>query len=89
MPYGRFSSRRGLLCGRIFQVQRFSSAPFLRPAMKQGTAGQVQGRSVVMSQISVNNLTFYYEGSYDNIFEDVTFQIDTDWKLGFRARTGR
>ena len=42
-----------------------------------------------MSQISVNNLTFYYEGSYDNIFEDVTFQIDTDWKLGFIARNGR
>lgn len=42
-----------------------------------------------MSQISVNNLTFYYEGSYDNIFENVTFQIDTDWKLGFVARNGR
>ena len=36
-----------------------------------------------MSQISVNHLTFYYEGSYDNIFEDVSFRIDTDWKLGF------
>ena len=42
-----------------------------------------------MSQISVNQLTFYYEGSYDNIFEDVSFQIDTDWKLGFVARNGR
>lgn len=42
-----------------------------------------------MSQISVNNLTFYYEGSYDNIFEGVTFQIDTDWKLGFIARNGK
>ena len=42
-----------------------------------------------MSQISVNNLTFYYEGSYDNIFEDVSFQIDTDWKLGFIGRNGK
>lgn len=42
-----------------------------------------------MSQISVNNLTFYYEGSYDNIFEDVSFQVDTDWKLGFIARNGK
>lgn len=42
-----------------------------------------------MSQISVNQLTFYYEGSADNIFEDVSFQIDTDWKLGFVARNGR
>ena len=42
-----------------------------------------------MSQISVNNLTFYYEGSYDNIFEEVSFQIDTDWRLGFIARNGK
>ena len=42
-----------------------------------------------MAQISVNNLTFYYDGSYDNIFEDVSFQIDTDWRLGFIARNGR
>lgn len=42
-----------------------------------------------MSQISVNNLTFSYEGSYDAIFEKVSFQMDTDWKLGFIGRNGR
>lgn len=42
-----------------------------------------------MSQISVSNLTYRYEGSYDNIFEEVSFQIDTDWKLGFIARNGK
>lgn len=42
-----------------------------------------------MSKISVNNLTFCYEGSFDNIFEDVTFVIDTDWKLGFVGRNGK
>lgn len=42
-----------------------------------------------MSQINVNNLTFYYEGSYDNIFENVSFQLDTDWKLGFIGRNGK
>ncbi|MCR8632720.1 Lsa family ABC-F type ribosomal protection protein [Paenibacillus radicis (ex Xue et al. 2023)] len=42
-----------------------------------------------MSQINVTNLTFAYEGSYDNIFENVSFQIDTDWKLGFTGRNGR
>lgn len=42
-----------------------------------------------MSVISVNNLTFAYDGSYDNIFENVSFQIDTDWKLGFIGRNGR
>ena len=42
-----------------------------------------------MSLINVTNLTFSYEGSYDNIFENVSFQIDTDWKLGFTGRNGR
>jgi lincosamide and streptogramin A transport system ATP-binding/permease protein len=42
-----------------------------------------------MSLINISNLTFAYEGSYDNIFENVSFQIDTDWKLGFTGRNGR
>ena len=42
-----------------------------------------------MSTITVSNLTFAYKGSYDNIFENVSFQIDTDWKLGFIGRNGR
>jgi len=42
-----------------------------------------------MSLINITNLTFAYEGSYDHIFENVSFQIDTDWKLGFIGRNGR
>lgn len=42
-----------------------------------------------MSLISVNNLTFCYDGSYNNIFEDVSFNIDTDWKLGLIGRNGK
>ncbi len=42
-----------------------------------------------MSQIKIQNLTFCYEGSFDNIFENVSFVIDTDWKLGFTGRNGR
>ena len=42
-----------------------------------------------MSLIQVSNLTFAYDGSYDNIFENVSFQIDTDWRLGFTGRNGR
>ncbi|EHQ89907.1 Lsa family ABC-F type ribosomal protection protein [Desulfosporosinus youngiae] len=42
-----------------------------------------------MSLINVTNLSFAYDGSYDNIFENVSFQIDTDWKLGFTGRNGR
>lgn len=42
-----------------------------------------------MSLIQVTNLTFGYDGSYENIFENVSFQIDTDWRLGFTGRNGR
>ncbi len=42
-----------------------------------------------MSQIIVNDLTFSYDTSYDNIFEHVSFQLDTDWRLGFIGRNGR
>ncbi len=42
-----------------------------------------------MSLINVANLTFSYDGSSDVIFENVSFQIDTDWKLGFTGRNGR
>ena len=42
-----------------------------------------------MSLISVNNLTFGYDGSYNNIFENVSFNIDTDWKLGLIGRNGK
>lgn len=42
-----------------------------------------------MARISVTNLTFCYEGSFDNVFEDVSFSIDTDWKLAFIGRNGK
>lgn len=42
-----------------------------------------------MAQINVTNLTYCYEGSFDNIFENVSFSIDTDWKLGFIGRNGK
>lgn len=42
-----------------------------------------------MSVIKVENLTFSYSAGCENIFENVSFQIDTDWKLGFIGRNGR
>ena len=44
---------------------------------------------ITMSLIQVSNLTFCYEGSCDNIFENVSFQIDTDWRLDLTGRNGR
>ena len=42
-----------------------------------------------MSMIKVSNLTFGYDGAPDDIFENVSFIIDTDWKLGFIGRNGK
>lgn len=42
-----------------------------------------------MAQINVCNVTFAYEGSFDNVFDNVSFSIDTNWKLGFIGRNGK
>jgi lincosamide and streptogramin A transport system ATP-binding/permease protein len=42
-----------------------------------------------MSIIQVSNLTFAYEGSPEDVFTNATFNLDTDWKLGFTGRNGR
>lgn len=42
-----------------------------------------------MAQIQVTDLTFCYDGSFDNIFENVSFSIDTNWKLGLIGRNGK
>ncbi len=42
-----------------------------------------------MSMINVENLTFAYDTSYDNIFENVSFKIDSDWKIGLVGRNGK
>lgn len=42
-----------------------------------------------MAIIKIIDLTFAYENSYDNIFENVSFQIDSNWKLGFVGRNGK
>ena len=42
-----------------------------------------------MSMIKVSNLTFHYPNHSENIFENVSFVIDTNWKLGFIGRNGK
>ncbi len=42
-----------------------------------------------MSLIRVSDLTFAYEGSYDNVFYQANFQFDSTWRLGLTGRNGR
>jgi lincosamide and streptogramin A transport system ATP-binding/permease protein len=41
-----------------------------------------------MSLINIKNLTFGFAG-HDNIFENVSLQLNTDWKLGLVGRNGK
>lgn len=42
-----------------------------------------------MSQIRADHLTFGYDGSIEPVFENATFTLDTDWKLGLIGRNGK
>lgn len=42
-----------------------------------------------MSIIKIQNLSFGYDSSYENVFENVNLQLDTAWRLGFTGRNGR
>lgn len=41
-----------------------------------------------MSEIKISGLTFGYERNSEDLFKNVSFSIDTDWKLGFIGRNG-
>jgi lincosamide and streptogramin A transport system ATP-binding/permease protein len=42
-----------------------------------------------MSKIQVTDLTFGYDNASENVFENVSLNIDTDWKLGLIGRNGK
>lgn len=42
-----------------------------------------------MSQIRAFDLTFSYDGSAEPVFENASFTLDTDWKLGLIGRNGK
>ncbi len=42
-----------------------------------------------MSLIQITNLTFSYPGSLEILFDHVSLQLDTQWKLGLTGRNGR
>ena len=42
-----------------------------------------------MSLIQITDLTFAYDGSWDNVFEHASLQLDTQWRLGLVGRNGR
>lgn len=40
-------------------------------------------------QVSIRNLSFTYDGSYTPVFENVSFNFDTSWRLGLIGRNGK
>ena len=56
-------------------------------------ATDFSGRRIVggefMSLINIRDLTFGYDGSEKNLFENISLGIDTEWRLGLSGRNGR
>ena len=42
-----------------------------------------------MGLLEVKNLTFGYDDQIENVFDNISFQIDTNWKLGLIGRNGK
>ena len=42
-----------------------------------------------MSQITIQDLSFTYEGDHVPVFQHLDLQLDTRWKLGLVGRNGR
>ncbi|MBR3765200.1 MAG: ABC-F family ATP-binding cassette domain-containing protein [Clostridia bacterium] len=42
-----------------------------------------------MMQVSIRDLSFTYDGSYTPVFEHVSFNFDTSWRLGLIGRNGK
>lgn len=49
----------------------------------------IKGKVTKMAQIQVQDLTFYYDGSSDLIFDHASFRLDTSWRLGLIGRNGK
>lgn len=42
-----------------------------------------------MSLIQISNLFFEYDGGIEPVFDQVSLNLDTDWRLGLIGRNGR
>lgn len=54
------------------------------------SAGRAQNKKekLHMSLIRISNLNFAYQGTYDNVFENLNADLDSSWKLGVIGRNG-
>ena len=68
MPFG---------CGSGSRSQFFIRQPLIRsPAIVDGILGCLK-EGIPMALIQITDLTFTYPGSFDPVFEHVSFQLDT------------
>ncbi len=42
-----------------------------------------------MPQIAIKNMSFYYDDFYYQVFNNISIEFDTDWKMGLIGRNGR
>ena len=81
------------VCKKPFDVDKTKSdLSGILPAASGDSVRQIDCKTeeeFIMSMIRVENITFSYPSSFDPVFENVSFQIDTEWKLGLVGRNGR
>lgn len=49
----------------------------------------MQGGMISDMQLSIRNLSFTYDGSYTPVFEQLSVNFDTSWRLGLIGRNGK
>ena len=77
-----FGVKQIFLCHKSYRCAQITH-------LAMGKRGPAQEGDINMAQIQVTDLTFSYDGSADDIFQNISFSIDTDWKLGLIGRNGK
>lgn len=85
-------------CG-LWVCRAASKTPLQHPFKRNRRRGKTSSRGVFMclnverrmyvALIDARNLSFSYEGSAEAAFENVSLQLDTNWRLGLVGRNGR
>ena len=63
-----------------------SAFPFFCALFPKGKGGD---KEVIFMMIRMQGVTFAYPGCGENVFENLSFTIDTEWKTALIGRNGR
>ena len=76
-----------LICFIIFYLILFNILNYVKIKIKSLKGITMTNKLNKLDIVEKQKLTFAYPGS-DNIFEDISFSIDTNWKIGLIGKNG-